>query len=76
MMTGDEFILFEPVGVTLRVVSKVGTDVSTLEENGRYEYEVLSEEYKLKDKIGIITSHPIAKNAMAEQLSRRVLWDC
>ena len=61
MMAGDEFILFEPVGVTLRVVSKVGTDVSTLEENGRYEYEVLSEEYKLKEKIGIITSHPIAK---------------
>lgn len=61
MMANKPSILFPDPSVGLRIVSaRTGERVDVLEENGRYEYEVLSTDYKLKEKKGIIRPNRLA----------------
>ena len=60
-MAKDPSIVFPEMSVGLKIVSAdTGEQVSSLEENGRYEYEVLSATHKLKKKNGIIRRSRIA----------------
>jgi len=60
-MAKDLSIVFSETAVGLKIVSvDTGEQVSSLKENGRYEYEVLSATHKLKKKNGIIRRSRIA----------------
>lgn len=59
-MANDPSIVFPATDVGLKIVSALGKHVSFLQENGRYEYELLSEHHKLKEKKGVIRRSQIA----------------
>jgi len=60
-MASDPSVVFPDMSVGLKIVSAhTGKQVSSLQENGRYEYEVLSATHKLKKKNGIIRRSQIA----------------
>ena len=55
-MTGCPSIVFPGTSIGLNLVSaRTGEPVSSLDENGRYEYELLSPLYSLADVNGVVS---------------------
>lgn len=60
-MPNNPSIIFPDTALGLKIISaQTGEQVSWLEENGRYEYEVLAEGYVLEGRSGIIIPSRIA----------------